>query len=154
MKHSNLFKVVVLLSFILVTVIVIIQITSRQAQAITPPPKIQQSTAVARAIDIAHSLGLQEANPNKLAAKLMTLGDYDNLTGFKAGTEATSFGLDPDQQVWVVTIKGAVEWSGPGRKGTGTDKFDNITIVINAQTGRQLATFSAGDGGSLPVSVP
>ena len=116
--------------------------------------QIQEQVAVERAIDMARLRGLQDTTPTSYAAKQMSLAEYNRLADIGSGPKAAKVGLDPDQQVWVVTIKGQVEWSGPGSTGGDADKFDNITIVISAQTGDHIATLSARPGQPLPLNVP
>lgn len=125
--------------------------------AVNPVAPLDQAEAVSRAIVEAQALGLQ-GSPDKVLAKRMTLRQYDALTGFKAGPDATEHGLDPGQTVWVVGIKGLVEWAGPGRVSemcpecNENDTFDNITIVLNEATGEKLASYAAGPGQPMPVS--
>jgi hypothetical protein len=134
--------------------LVIIRGAFEQVEATTPPLQIQEEVAVERAIEMARLRGLQESNVTRFAVKQMSLAEYNRLSDFEAGSDAAKVGLDPDQQVWVVTIKGQVKWSGPGRTGGDGDTFDNITIVISAHTGEHIATFSARPGQPLPLDVP
>jgi hypothetical protein len=153
MRNKTLFTIAVLIAAVLIIALAINQATSQRIEATTPPPPIQEEAAVERAIAIAQSRGLQEDDPTRLAAKLMTLREYHALTDSGSEPGAAKFGLDPDQQVWVVTIRGPVDWSGPGRTRDEQDKFDNITIVISAQTGKHIGT-AASRVGRLPVDVP
>ncbi len=125
--------------------------------AAAPALPLDRAGAINRAVAEAHALGLQGA-PSKVTAKRMTQGEYDALTGFEAGPAAAEYGLDPNQAVWVVAIKGRVEWAGPGRASrkcptcTASDTFDNVTIVLSEATGRKLGSHAAGPGQPMPVS--
>lgn len=73
----------------------------------------------------------------------------------------TQLGLDPSQRVWVVTMRGPVMWTGFGKVagkcpecGEESDKFDNITIVLSAETGRYISRRSVEPGYPLPLPLP
>lgn len=154
MKKRALLTTIVLAAVMALMALVIFQGDFDQVEATTPPLQVQEQAAVERALDMARLRGLQETPAPRFAVKQMTLAEYSRLGDFKVGPDAAKFGLEPDQQVWVVTIKGQVEWSGPGRTGGDADRFDNITIVVNARTGEHIATLSARAGQPLPLDVP
>jgi hypothetical protein len=154
MTNRTLFKTIVLTSVVVLVALIGLQGSFDRVDATTPPLKVQEQDAVERAMDMARLRGLKETTPTRFAVKQMTLAEYYKLSNVEAGSDAAKFGLDPDLQVWVVTIRGEVAWAGPGRTGGDGDKFDNITIVINAQTGEHVATLSARAGQPLPLDVP
>ena len=156
MKKRALFTTIVLAAVMTLTALVISRGDFDQVEATVPHPQmqVQEQAAVESALDMARMRGLQETPAPRFAVKQMTLAEYNKLSDVRAGPDAAKFGLDPAQQVWVVTIKGQVQWSGPGQTGGDADKFDNITIVISAQTGDHIATLSARAGQPLPLDVP
>ncbi len=114
-------------------------------------PLLTESQAVSRAIGEANFYGLK-GTPSTVTAKLTTLGEYADLTGFTLGSDAAKVGLSPDLEVWVVTLTGRVEWSGPGRPGAQSrEVFDNITVEIDARTGEIKGTAAYRAGYTPPL---
>ncbi len=138
------------------------------ARGVSPPPLaapdpggIDQAAAVEQAIAKAREDGMQQARPHEVTAKRMTLREYEVLSGAGGSAPGSGeFGMEPDHQVWVVSMLGTVEWAGPGRTESLCrqcdvgDTYDNITIVLSAETGRHVETAVAGSGRPLPLDIP
>lgn len=147
MKRHNLYLWIgITLSFVIA--IVAILIGHAQAQ-----PQTQQDIVLERAIEYAQSHGLQK-RPAEFAMKQTTLSEWFSLVGFQPGDDPIKVGLDPDRAIWIVVMKGDVEWSAPGRQTGGPgDKFDNISIALSADTLEHIGAFSAGPDDALPLGV-
>ncbi len=129
--------------------------------AVPGPGGIDQAAAVEQAIAKAREDGLQQERPLEVTAKQMTLREYEVLSGAGGSAPGSAeFGMEPDHQVWVVSMLGTVEWAGPGRTESlcrqcdASDTYDNITIVLSAETGRHVETAVAGSGRPLPLDIP
>jgi hypothetical protein len=142
MRLKQALKVIVSVSAVLLGIAVGVQVIQYQ---------LNQSDAVEKAIILARQYGLQKTRPDSFAVQQMTLNEWNYLVGIESGPDAAKFGLDPNQRVWVIAMKGDVVMAGPGSTG---EKFDNITIVLNVETAEQKGTFIAGPGQPLPLAVP
>lgn len=129
---------------------------SEGSTAGAPQVPLDRTGAVEHAVEEARALGLR-GEPARVSVRRMSLARYDALTGFEAGPAAAEHGLDPRQMVWVVGIRGAVEWAGPGQVAEAcpdckdSNTFDNVTIVLSEATGEKLGSYAAGPGQPVPV---
>lgn len=114
------------------------------------PPLLSEAEAVALAIEEAQWSGLQQGMPTALATRQMALSEYARLTGGNVPPSAARVGLDLRMPVWVVAMRGLVDWNRPGGPGT----FDNITVALNARTGETVMVQAFNPGVPLPIPVP
>lgn len=88
----------------------------------------------------------------------MTLAEWLKLNDAELGKDATYFGLTPDMPIFILAIRGNVESQLAGgnlRPGQNEpEKYNNITIVLDARTGDVLWIATIRDGFPMPVSVP
>jgi hypothetical protein len=84
----------------------------------------------------------------------MALSEWSKLTGAEAKPNTGPAAIDANQRVWVVAMRGKVIYSGPGGAGTEAEEYDNITIILNAETGEYKGLLLAGPGHPLPIPVP
>jgi len=132
-------------------IMVVIGVVAGSAQA---RPKTQQDIAVERAIEFARSRGLQQSQPTEFIVKQTALAEWFSIIGFHPGPDATKVGLDPDKAIWIVAMKGSIEWSGPGRQTGGAgDTFDNISIALSVDTLEYVGSFAAGPDEQLPLGL-
>lgn len=120
----------------------------------TPQQPLTQNEAVERAIGLARERGLQSDRPDRVIVRRMTLAEWAAIAGIQLAPESAKFGLDPQLPVWVVAMKGNVVWSGPGQRGSGPERFDGITVVLNEATGEMMGSLANGPGQPLPLSAP
>ena len=117
-------------------------------------PLRQQNAVIERAIEMAQSCGFQGKSPDAIATKETTLAEWFSIIGFKPGPDSSKVGLDPDRKIWIVTMRGSVQWSGPGKQSDGPgDFFDNISIALDADTLEYIGAYAAGQTEKLPLGV-
>ncbi|MCG8352395.1 MAG: hypothetical protein MI924_31905 [Chloroflexales bacterium] len=92
---------------------------------------------------VARSYGLQAEQPDELAIKQTTQAEWLATTEFEPGPDAAVFDLDPERPIWIVAMKGAVDWAGPGRQDEPGDKFDNIIVALSIDDLEHLGTYAA-----------
>jgi hypothetical protein len=117
---------------------------------------LDEKTLESYAMTTAQFYGMQGA-PSAKKAVMMTYGEWLALNNSELGTGAAQFGLTPDMPVYVLAIRGSVDWRGLGELKPGQtapEHYDNITVVLNARTGGLLWTGANYDGIPLPVPVP
>ncbi len=136
--------------------VVLVLIALLVLTAAKPQTVLDDDTLVARALEEAHLSGLQ-GDPVAQRAVRMTYGEWLKLndSGLEAG--AAQFELTPGMPVFVLVMRGNVEWAGPGLPRPGQDgreHFDNMIVVLNAQTGGTLWVGSWRKGFALPVPAP
>lgn len=155
MRLARLILVIaVITACALVIVSVAMRTNSAQAEL-----QVQEATAVQKAIDIAHSYGLKrdtrdiQSTPGAFAIKQTTLAEWFDIIDFQPGSDAAKVGLDPNQPVWIVTIKGDVDWVGPGKRGGSADQFDNISVALRLNSLEHMGTFSVGVDQPLPLGL-
>lgn len=71
----------------------------------------------------------------------MSLAEWNARVDIDLETEAVRFGLTPDIPVFVLAIKGDVEWQGTGLPKPGQDRserYGNITVVLDARAGNVI----------------
>src|SRR5689334_5412346 len=98
--------------------------------------------------------GMQGA-PSAKKAVMMTYGEWLVLNDSELGIGAAQFGLTSDMPVYVLAIRGSVDWRGLGELKPGQtspEHYDNITVVLNARTGGLLWTGANYTG--IPMAVP
>lgn len=120
------------------------------------PPKLDTDVLTEMAIAEAQEAGLQEA-PAVQRAVQMSLGEWNSRINAELGKDAAQFGLTPDMPVFVLAIRGEVVWRAPGlsRPGQNTpERYNNITIVLDARTGDLIWRGSYRSGFQMPISVP
>jgi len=116
-------------------------------------PGTQQNMALERAIEYARNRGLRN-HPADLVIKQTTLSEWFAIIGFEPGDDAAKVGLDPAKAIWIVAMKGNVEWSGPGRQiGGSGNEFDNISIALDVNTLEYIGAFAAGPDERLPLGL-
>jgi len=115
--------------------------------------RAQETTAVQRAIEIARHYGLTQNRPDKFAVKQTTLAEWFSIIDFEPGADASKLGLDPNRPIWIVSMKGSIDWVGPGRRGGPGDKFDNISVALSLDSSEHLGTFSAAPDQPLPLNL-
>jgi hypothetical protein len=117
---------------------------------------IDDAALESKATAIARDYGLI-GEPIEKKAVRMSLGEWSKLIDAGYGEGARELGLTPDLPVFVLVILGDVEWKDPGGKswlGSEAERFDNITIVLNANTGESIYVGSIRAGFPLPVPIP
>ncbi len=143
--YSSYFSIGITLS-LLIAIVAILIIKNAQIQ-----PRTQQDIVLEKAIEYAQSRGLQ-GRPTKFVMKQTTLSEWFSLVGFQPGADAIKVGLNLNRAIWIVVMKGDVEWRGPGRQTDGLgNKFDNISIALSADTLEYIGAFSAGPHEALPL---
>ncbi len=119
-------------------------------------PVLDDKTLTEKAIFAAQDAGLQ-GSPTAQQAARMTLAEWLALDGAKLGDDAWQFGRTPDMPVFVLAMRGNVEWRTVGEippGQTGPEHYDNITIALNAQTGALISVVAQRPGFPLPLPVP
>jgi hypothetical protein len=117
---------------------------------------LDEKTLESNAMAAAKYYGMQ-GTPSAKKAVLMTYAEWLALDDAELGKDAAQFGLTPDLPVYVLAIRGSVEWKGLGLSQPGQptpEHYDNITVVINARNGGLLWVGANYEGFPLPVPVP
>lgn len=116
---------------------------------------LPEASAITRGVELAKQLGLQ-GEPWGVGARLMTRREAAQLDGGDIPDGAGKVGIDPNQPVWVIVVRGAVDLRGSAtglRPGDRTE-FDNMILHIDAQTGQLVSGPGARNPGvSLPIPV-
>lgn len=136
--------------------LLIVSLVIISAVMASPPPVLDDATLTAKAITEARAAGLM-GEPRALRAVRMSLAEWNALIDAELGKDAAAFGLVPDIPVFVLAIRGDVEWRAVGLPKPGQDspeRYDNIIIVLDARTGNLLWQGCYYPGYPLPVSVP
>jgi hypothetical protein len=113
-------------------------------------------TLNAKAIAHAQEKGGLRGVPRSQRSAVMRLAEWTKLTGGELGKDAPQFGLSVDTQVYVLAIRGDVEWRGVGIVQPGQtqpERYDNITVVLDASTGELLSMEATRPGFSMPLPV-
>lgn len=121
----------------------------------SPTPLLTQEVLEGKALDLAKLYGLQGI-PDAQKVVLMTLGEWYALNDAEFGKDASQIGLTSDIPVFVLAIRGNVEWHGLGLSNpnqAGLEHYDNITVVLNALTGEPVWVGSKYTGFPMPVPV-
>jgi hypothetical protein len=86
---------------------------------------LPESEARRLGIELAHQYGLT-GNPWGISVRLMTRRESMALNEAQLSDEAAKFGLDPNQLVWLIVVRGSVDLAGKV-PGLGREtKFDNM----------------------------
>ena len=133
-----------------VLLVVTVSYTAQNAQG---SANVKESTAVERAIEIAHGRGLQAGPPAKFLITQSTLAEWYTIIDFVPGADAAKLGLDPNRPIWIVAMTGNIQWSGPGRQGGEGDHFDNISIALSVDTLEHIGTVSVAADKPLPLGL-
>lgn len=155
-KRPGLGKNFLILGSLALLLIVSLAVIS--AVMASPTPPLDDETLMAKALDEARFAGLI-GEPRALKAVRMSLAEWNALVDIELGPDAPTIGLVSDMPVFVLAIRGEVEWRAPGGLGLkpgqdSPERYDNITIVLDARTGNLLWLGSYRLGYPMPVSVP
>lgn len=159
MKNKNVTRLDLRENFFLLGGLVLFLIVSLaiiSAAMASPPPVLDDATLTAKAIIEARAAGLM-GEPRAQRAVRMNMAEWNALIDAELGKEAAAFGLVPDIPVFVLALRGDVEWRGVGLPKPGQDspeRFDNIIVVLDARTGDLVWLGSYRTGYPAPVSVP
>lgn len=122
------------------------------------PPGLDDKTLTDKALVAARVQGLA-GEPAAQASHRMTYGEWLARSNSALGPDASQFGLTPDLPVFILVIRGNVEWTGPsappppGVQNSRTD-FNNMVVVLNALTGEVLQVHSYSPGARTPLPIP
>ncbi len=117
---------------------------------------LDDQTLEAKALQWARTNGLQ-GDPVAKRAVRMTLGQWLAFGGGGLGPGAAESGLSPDTPVFVLAIRGKVEWrqsQSPLPGQAAPEQFDNITVVVDARNGNPISVRAARDTSTMPIQVP
>jgi hypothetical protein len=139
---------------LLVCLLVLIRMA---AAAASPPSPLDRETLTVKAIAQAQTAGLQ-GTPTAQRDVQMSLSEWASLIDAELGQDAAQFGLTPEVPVFVLAMRGNVEWrlpAGPPRPDQRSpEHYDNIIVVLNARTGDLMWVGSYRPGFPMPVPVP
>jgi hypothetical protein len=119
-------------------------------------PILDNETLTAKALTEAYSAGLVDI-PKAQKAVQMDLAEWNALVGIDLGADAAYFGLTSDLPVFILAMKGNVEWRGvdlpkPGQ--VSPEHYDNITVVLNARTGELIWVGAYYPDHPMPITLP
>ncbi len=102
---------------------------------------LSENEAVSKAIEHARFCGLK-GQPSGYTSRLMTLGEYAKLTG--------ASGPEPEKPVWVVSLRGRIDWSCPAPPMYIIEEF---VVVVDAQSGFIIGTgaYESAEKNPFPV---
>jgi len=149
MKQKYLFVSLLVLSSIFISALVILGNAESSAT-------LDENILAEKALLEAQMNGLMSMPINQETAK-MNLSDWNKHVNAELGMDADKFGLTPDTPVFVLAIKGNVEWRGGGLPQPGqeiAENYDNITVVLNARTGDIIWVGAYYPDYPMPVPVP
>ncbi len=110
----------------------------------------------AKALEWARVNGLQ-GNPVAKRIARMTLGQWFALQRQQLGPDSAKFGLTSDMPVFILAIRGKIEWrhsESPLRGQSVPEQFDNITVAVNAHNGQPISADAMRDASLMPIPVP
>lgn len=151
MKHRNISLLTLILALSLTLIFALVS-TGRAVVA----PVLDDESLTTKALAEARMAGLIGA-PKAQQAIRMSLAEWNMLAGIDPGMDAAKFGLSPDIPVFVLAIKGDVEWQGVDLPRPGQElpeRYDNITVVLDARTGDLIWIGSYYPDQPMPVSIP
>lgn len=149
---NRLSKTIVLAGVLLASLLALMLIGA----GASPASQLDQETLTLKAITEAQASGLMGA-PEAQRFVQMSLAEWAKLTDAELGQDAAEFGLTPDMPVFVLAMRGDVEWQGVGPlrpDQSSPERFDNITVVLNARTGELIWVGVYRPGFPMPVSIP
>lgn len=144
------------LLLLIVLLVIGVVLTIFLAEKTSSLEQLDDATLETKAIAIARNYGLI-GEPIEKKAIRMSLGEWNKLNDSELGNDASKIGLIPDMPVFVLVILGNIEWKGPSGTdwwGCEPEYFDNITIVLNAYTGKSMSVGSKRSGFPLAVPIP
>lgn len=115
---------------------------------------LSDATLHEKGLALAQSLGLK-GKPRAEKMTRMTLAEAGNLIDAELGKDAGQFGLTPDMPVFVYTLRGNVEPTGPIEypPNQPVPKYDRMLLVLNAHNGGPLIWGYYHVGKPLPQAV-
>jgi hypothetical protein len=130
MKQKYLFVSLLVLSIIFISALVILGNAESSAT-------LDKNILAEKALLEAQMNGLMGMPINQETAR-MNLSGWNKLINAEIGMDADKFDLTPDTLVFILAIKGNVEWRGvslpqPGQETA--ENYDNITVDLNDRTG-------------------
>ena len=149
MKQKYLFVSLLVLCFIFISALVILRNAESSAT-------LDENILAEKALLEAQMNGLMGTPKNQETVR-MNLSDWNKLINAELGMDADKFGLTPDMPVFVLAIKGNVEWRGVDLPQPGqeiAENYDNITVVLNARTGDLIWVGAYYPDYPMPVPVP
>lgn len=108
-----------------------------------------------KAINQARILGLK-GDPTAQKTVQMSYAEWLKLNDTELGENAKEFGLTPDMPVFILAMRGDVARQmplGPSPEKIEGERFDNITIVLNANTGEVMGWSVSPSADLMPVKV-
>lgn len=144
---------VTMLSFI--TIVVWKHNSSSRVASAARPENLPEAELLKKALAEAQFRGLR-GNPTAKKAVQMTLGEWLKLVDAELGDDSQKVGLSADLPVYVLAMRGSAEWAlpsqpNPENNNQETEKFDNLTLVLNAQTGDVIWTLASPPDRPLPI---
>lgn len=149
MKQKYLIISLLVLSIIFISTLVILGNAESS-------DKLDENILAEKALIEAQMNGLMGMQINQETAR-MNLSDWNKLVNAELGMDADKFGLTPDTPVFVLAIKGNVEWRGVGLPQPGqeiAENYDNITVVLNARTGDLIWVGAYYPDYPMPIPIP
>jgi len=151
-RNRLIVGVVVVAMFVALVWVLAATLTTNVSSSAT----LDDQTLEAKALQWAQTNGLQGEPVAKRAVR-MTLGQWLAFGSGGLGPGAAESGLSSDTPVFVLAIRGKVEWrqsqsSLPGQ--AAPEQFDNITVVVDARNGNPISVRAARDPATMPIQVP
>jgi hypothetical protein len=109
-------------------------------QAGRPDAYAQGANAISKGLEYARAAGLVSQPADMTIAKMNHTG-YRKL--IEPDGELSQSEMQTDRAVWVLKIKGEVVLNLPGAVG---DRYDNLTVVIDARTGELVEITARAPG--------
>jgi hypothetical protein len=122
----------------------------------SPTAQVDERTLQAKAIGEAQKAGLQ-GMPTAHNAIQVNLAEWFRRTNAELREGSAQFGLTPDMPVFVLAMRGHVEWQAAGLPRPGhpyPEHYDNIIVALNARNGELVWIGSYQPGSPMPVSIP
>ena len=110
---------------------------------------LDDATLEANALAQAETCGLV-GDPLATKSVRMSLEEWEQLSGDERSET-------PGLPIFVFVIRGEIVWkcpSGDAWLGDDSERYDNITVVLNANTGNTIYVGSMSAGEPLPVAIP
>lgn len=152
LKNKKSFLFVAILGLFLTLAFALVPASAGRA---SPTPVLDDKTLIEKALAEAEMAGLI-SKPYAQKFLRMNLDEWNTLVSIGLGSDAEQFGLTPDIPVFILAIRGNVEWRGPGLPRPGQELpeyYDNITVVLDARTGDLIWTGSYNPNQPMPISI-
>ncbi len=140
----------------ILTLLLILTFVLASSGRALPTPILDNEILTAKALTEARAAGLIDM-PRAQKGIRMDLAEWNALIGLDLGADAANFGLTSDIPVFILAIKGDVEWQGVGLPKPGQaspEHYDNITVVLNARTGDLIWVGAYYPDHPMPIPVP